>query len=198
MWSAYALVVLIKLHWVFNSPESRFGAVFVPDLKTLYYLDAILNRLGEISVGGKCPCAAAFGFVFMKLKMWHLHRSGQLSDDENDQARRQRSSLLGQDTVQILESAKRMEIPGLLAPEDSTGNVMPSPRPFPAAFMPGGNWDTSTITNAGQPPLGQNLNAAYDAASYGKTNWDQFNFSTEEMDMFDMYMNNSGWMGYLL
>jgi len=45
---------------------------------------------------------------------------------------------------------------------------------------------------------GSNLNAAYDAASYGNTNWEQFNFSTEEMDMFDVYMNNSGWMGYLL
>ncbi|EXJ73945.1 uncharacterized protein A1O5_02239 [Cladophialophora psammophila CBS 110553] len=188
VWNAYAVVVLVKLHWIFNSPDSRFGSVFVPDLKTGYYLDAILNRLGEVSAGGSNPCAEAFGFVFMKLKIWHMHRTGQLSDDEqghDDQSRRQRaSSILRQDTASILASAKQMEYPG------NAVNLQPT-RPFTPALLPGGAW--SNVDK-----FGSNLNAAYDAASYGNTNWDQFNFSTEELDMFDIYMNNSGWMGYLL
>ncbi|KIW22930.1 uncharacterized protein PV07_11175 [Cladophialophora immunda] len=190
VWNAYAVVVLIKLHWIFNSPESKLGSVFVPDLKTGYYLDAVLNRLGEVSAGGGNPCAEAFGFVFMKLKIWHIHRSGQLSDDEqgqDDQTRRRRaSSILRQDPASIIASAKRMEYPGL----GSAANLPPT-RPYTPALLPGGGW-----TNVDK--FGSNLNAAYDAASYGNTNWDQFNFSTEELDMFDIYMNNSGWMGYLL
>ncbi|KAJ9610443.1 hypothetical protein H2200_005220 [Cladophialophora chaetospira] len=197
VWSAYAIVILIKMHWLFNAPDSKLGAVFLPDLKTSHYVEAMLTRLGELSAGEKSPCAAAFGFVFMKLKMWHLHRSGQLSDDEGG------SVDLRQAPVKIVEAVKRMEIPGLLAPteiapaNDTLPQTLPSHRPYTPAFLPGGIW-SGNVDNVPQPSLGQNLNAAYDAASYGRTNWDQFNFSTEEMDMFDVYMNNSGWMGYLL
>ncbi|KIW83329.1 hypothetical protein Z517_02574 [Fonsecaea pedrosoi CBS 271.37] len=190
VWNAYAVVVLIKLHWIFSSSESKFGSIFVPDLKTGYYLDAIIHRLGEVSAGGMNPCAEAFGFVFMKLKIWHMHRSGQLSDDEqgqDDQTRRQRaSSILRQDPASIIASVKRMPYPG---PENIAS--APPARPYTPALLPGGGW--SNVDK-----FGANLNAAYDAASYGNTNWDQFNFSTQELDMFDVYMNNSGWMGYLL
>ncbi|KIX98988.1 uncharacterized protein Z520_05449 [Fonsecaea multimorphosa CBS 102226] len=189
VWNAYAIVVLIKLQWIFTSPESKFGSVFVPDLKTGYYLDAILHRLGEVSAGGMNPCAEAFGFVFMKLKIWHMHRSGQLSDDEgqDEQTRRQQtSSILRQDPASIIADAKRMECPSSGTP----ANLLPT-KLYTPALLPGGAW--SNVDK-----FGSNLNAAYDAASYGNTNWDQFNFSTEELDMFDIYMNNSGWMGYLL
>ncbi|OAP63758.1 hypothetical protein AYL99_02985 [Fonsecaea erecta] len=190
VWNAYAVVVLIKLHWIFSSSDSKLGADIVPDLKTGYYLDAVLSRLGEVSAGGTSPCAEAFGFVFMKLKIWHMHRSGQLSDDEqcpDGQTRQQRaSSILRQNPADIISAAKMMQCPG---PGNAT--TLPATRPYTPALLPGGAW--SSVDK-----FGANLNAAYDAASYGNTNWDQFNFSTEELDMFDIYMNNSGWMGYLL
>ncbi|ETI26154.1 hypothetical protein G647_02931 [Cladophialophora carrionii CBS 160.54] len=198
VWASYAIMVLMKLHWIFNSPESKFGAVFLPDLRTNYYLDALLGRLSEISANGKNPCAAAFGFVFTKLKMWHLHRTGQLPDEEAGGGQDRASSILAQNTGEAIPSAKRMDITGILGPtsNDTPPATLPHQRPFTPGFMPGGNWNN--VESAGHHQSGQNLNAAYDAASYGRTNWDQFNFSTEELDMFDIYMNNSGWMGYLL
>ncbi|EXJ56831.1 hypothetical protein A1O7_07175 [Cladophialophora yegresii CBS 114405] len=197
--SAYAIMVLMKLHWIFNSPESKFGSVFLPDLRTSYYLDALLGRLSEISADGMNPCAAAFGFVFTKLKMWHLHRTGQLPEDEAAGATSIMPQNPGQGQRQAVPSAKRMDIPGILGPvssNDTPTTTLPHQRPFTPSFMPGGNWNNGETV--GNLQSGQNLNAAYDAASYGRTNWEQFNFSTEELDMFDIYMNNSGWMGYLL
>ena len=198
VWNAYAIVILIKLHYIFNSPESKFGSAFVPDVDTDYYLDAMLNKLTEVAAEGKSPCSEAFGFVFMKLKIWHLHRSGQLPDDEQgaspeDQSRHQREwSVLRQEPAQILSSIKGMQYQANAQMSGNNAEV-PTSRPYTSAtpFLAGGNW-------ANVDKSGWNLNAAYDAASYGNTNWDQFNFSTAELDMFDIYMNNSGWMGYLL
>jgi hypothetical protein len=198
VWSAYATMVLMKLYWVFNSAESKLGPDFLPSLRAGYYLDAMLSRLSEISANGKNLCAAAFGFVFRKLKMWHLHRTGQLPEEEAGSVHDRASNVLAQDPGQIASSAKRMDIPGILSPSanDSETANLPPQRLFTPALLPGTNWNNSET--AGHHASGQNLNAAYDAASYGRTNWDQFNFSTEELDMFDIYMNNSGWMGYLL
>ncbi|KIX01619.1 uncharacterized protein Z518_09345 [Rhinocladiella mackenziei CBS 650.93] len=184
VWNAYAMVVLIKIHWIVNNPDSTLGAVFAPELKTDFYLDALLNRLAEVSADGHSPCAEAFGLVVKKLKFWHLHRGNQFSDDEqgpDDESRRPAAAeILRKDPVSIIGAAKNTD-------DSKTGLTM---RPFTPAMLPG-QWN---VTDR----LGSNLNAAYDAASYGNTNWDQFNFSTEELDLFDVYMNNSGWMGYLL
>ncbi|KIW65326.1 hypothetical protein PV04_07596 [Phialophora macrospora] len=198
VWSAYAIMVLMKMHWVFNSADSKFGPDFLPDLRVSHYMDAMLSRLSEISANGKNPCAAAFGFVFRKLKMWHLHRTGQLPEEIPGSVHDRASGDLAPDPAHILSSGKRMDIPEILdpAPNDNPTANLPPQRPFTPALMPGGNWNNSEPV--GHHTSGQNLNAAYDAASYGRTNWDQFNFSTEELDMFDIYMNSSGWMGYLL
>ncbi len=188
VWNAYAMVILIKLHWIIACPESKLGSMFSPDLRTEYYLDALLSMLNDMSAGGQSPCAEAFGFVFKKLKIWHLHRGGQWSDDEQGQdlesRRRRATQIVQSDPLSIIASAKRAsftrDVPSSSSPSD-----LPPVLPPPQRIM----MDST---------LGSNLNAAYDAANYGNTNWEQFNFSTEEMDMFDVYMNNTGWMGYLL
>lgn len=41
------------------------------------------------------------------------------------------------------------------------------------------------------------FNAAFNAASYN-LDWNDLNFSQDEMDLFDSYMNDQGWMGYLI
>ncbi|EXJ88469.1 hypothetical protein A1O1_05399 [Capronia coronata CBS 617.96] len=187
VWNAYAMVILIKLHWIIHTPDSQFGSIFLADFRTEHYLDTMINRLAELSASGHSPFAEAFGFVFKKLKTWHQHRAGHLSDDEPggdpDSRRNQASDLLRKDTTSIFESAK-----------DLGPRTLGSPLPQSYTTLPGifpGQW-------AAPDKLGSNLNAAYEAASYGNTNWEQFNFSTEEMDLFDVYMNNNGWMGYLL
>jgi hypothetical protein len=71
VWNAYAIVILVKLHWLFQTSNSTFGTDFVPALKTTHYLDAIQAKLTEVATDGQSPSSEAFGFVFMKLKMWH-------------------------------------------------------------------------------------------------------------------------------
>lgn len=109
------------------------------------------------------------------------------SDDEQAQdveARRQRSAqLFGSEPLTFIQTVRKEEMAN---PDAQQQQV------YPPASLPHQRFMMADGL------LGTNLNAAYDAASYGNTNWDQFNFSTEEMDMFDVYMSNSGWMGYLL
>ncbi|OAP53925.1 hypothetical protein AYL99_11947 [Fonsecaea erecta] len=106
VWNAHTVVVLLELHWIFSSSESKFGADVVPDLKTRYCFDTILKRLGKVSAGGTSPYAEAFGFVLMKLEIWHIYRSGQLSDDgqcPDGQTRQQRAfSIRRQNTADII------------------------------------------------------------------------------------------------
>ncbi|KIW19662.1 hypothetical protein PV08_00236 [Exophiala spinifera] len=193
VWVAYAMVVLIKIHWIVFGPGSLVNSIFATEIKTDYYLDSIINKIAQVTAEGRCPCADAFRFVFMKLKTWHRHLGGSMnSDDEQGhdaEARRQRGA------AQFFRSEPLTLLQNMSKDETSSSN------PERAQVHP----VTSTSTSLSYQRymmadgyLGTNLNAAYDAASYGNTNWDEFNFSTEEMDMFDVYMANSGWMGYLL
>lgn len=191
VWNTYAMVVLIKLHWVVHAPDSKFGSIFFPDLKASHYIDAMLVKLAQVSEGGQGPCAEAFGFVYQKLKMWHMHRAGQFADDDKDadtmdQRRQQATNILSSDTADIFRSTKDSTISNMDAERqqrEASTNLAIVPPQFPLE----------------RQSLASNLNSAYDAASYGNTNWDQFNFSAEELNVFDVYMNNaSGWMGYLL
>ncbi|KIV84984.1 hypothetical protein, variant [Exophiala sideris] len=193
VWNAYAMVILIKIHWLVNNPELKIGSILAADIRTEFYLDAIQTKLNELSADGHSPCAEAFGFVFKKLKIWHFHRGGLNSDDEqggnNEESRRQRGLQIFQaEPMSFLSSVKAADLPPT---SSSSASGMQQPQGS-------GNFFASSAVFAAADTSGSNLNAAYDAASYGNTNWDQFNFSTEEMDMFDVYMNNSGWMGYLL
>jgi hypothetical protein len=190
VWNAYAVVILIKIHWIVNGPDSKVDSISSADVKTEFYLDAMMNKLTQMSAESHSPCAEAFGFLFKKLKIWHQHRGGMNSDDEqgtNDsESRRQRGSqLFGSDSFSFVQSVK-----------NTTEYSRSTPQPQAAYPLPTLPHQRFMMGDGGLH--GSNLNAAYDAASYGNTNWEQFNFSTEEMDMFDVYMNNSGWMGYLL
>jgi hypothetical protein len=51
--------------------------------------------------------------------------------------------------------------------------------------------------NASQFPGMSDLNAAYNAANYN-INWDDLNFSQQEMTVFDDFMAEPNWMGYLI
>lgn len=188
VWTTYASVVLVKLHGFVHDPMSKFGSIFLADLKTEYYLDTMLRKLAEVADGGHGPCAEAFGFVYRKLKMWHMHRAGRFTDDERtpdeqELQRRQAASILRSSPASIMHSTKDSNLQAMDAQQlrnEARSAMMPN-------------------LQAEKPILTSDLNAAYDAASYGNTNWDQFNFSVEELNMFDLYMNNaSGWMGYLI
>ncbi|KAI1627499.1 hypothetical protein EDD37DRAFT_263504 [Exophiala viscosa] len=198
VWNAYAMVILIKIHWVINNPDSKIGSIFAAEIRTEFYLDAMQSMLNELSADGHSPCAEAFGFVFKKLKIWHYHRGGLNSDDEQgdpvntERSRRQRQSQIFQaEPMSFLASVKAADLLPTSTSSASGMQQLQDPANYPLPTLPHQRFAVADT-------LGSNLNAAYDAASYGNTNWDQFNFSTAEMDMFDAYMNNSGWMGYLL
>lgn len=53
------------------------------------------------------------------------------------------------------------------------------------------------VFNNSQYPGMSDLNVAYNAASYN-INWDELNFSQQEMSLFNEYMGERGWMGYLI
>jgi len=188
VWSTYAVVVLVKLHWMVYDPASKFGSVFLADLKTEYYVDAMLKKLAEVAEGGHGPCAEAFGFVYKKLKMWHMHRAGRFTDDEKtagsgDQQQRQAARILLGTPASIMHSTSDEVIRDM--------NAVHSITAVPNTSIPN--------IQAEKSALQTDLNAAYDAASYGNTDWDQFTFSVEELNMMDLYMSNgSGWMGYLI
>lgn len=190
VWNTYAMVVLIKLHWLIYAPDSKLGAIFTPELNVSYYLDAMLTKMAQLADAGGAPCAEAFGFVWQKLKMWHMHRSGQFSDEEqnagdNEARRRQATNNLSGAPFQVMITTKENEAPGINS----------GPRPMTPAFMAGFH----SNPNFERLMPSSNLNAAYDAATYGNTNWDQFNWTTEELNLFDVNMTkDSGWMGYLL
>jgi hypothetical protein len=189
VWDTYAMVVLIKLYWMVQSPGSHHGPLFRQDLKVDYYLDAMTHRLSEVAAQRKSPCAEAFGFIFQKLRMWHMHRGGRFSEDERGSEGAEQQ---GAHATSMFSS-----VPNTF--ESTKTSSQDQSRPPLAGGR--GVWNSEDV---GSNPViydnfgTSNLNAAFEAQSYGNTNWDQFNFTAEEMNTFDVYMNNSGWMGHLL
>lgn len=77
---------------------------------------------------------------------------------------------------------------------------MPSSQLNPGMGMmgfPGSQTPANVFTNNSQHPGMSNLNQAYNAASYN-INWDELNFSHQEMNLFDEYMGERSWMTYLI
>jgi len=171
VWNVYAALTLIKLHRLLHPPNSKLGSVFAPDLKVGYYLDAVSARLADISSEGRSPPAEAFGFVFKKLKMWHAHKTTLNDQDPSCHC----SSGTGQE-----------------GPQPDKGEGRTPLRPFTPAILPSAGVGLNSFGAS------SDLNAAYDAATYGNTNWDDINFTADELNAFDTFMNDVGWMGYFL
>lgn len=214
VWNTYALVVLIKLHGIVHAPDSKFGGVFIPDVRVAFYVEAMLEKMATLAANGHSPCAEAFGFVYKKLQSWHVHRVGQVGDVAGDEKPEVAYVRRGMTERQARGDRDELNCPLGTTSNPSTDRPAASSDPslprrdlhsqtLPHQTLP----PRSTSRNAPRPAPGHapvqglptsDLNAAYDAASYGRTNWAQFDFSREEMDLFDVYMNDNGWMGYLL
>lgn len=192
VWNTYAEVALIKLHGVLNAPDSMFGSIFMPDLKVDYFLDAILRKLQEVGANNRWPPAEAFLFVTKKLQSWHTHKRAPYLDDApggsqqvplTDEERKERAA---SNMVKMFPEKQRLpETWG----EQSQSQILSAG----AASNPGGGVETGTF-DASQA---SNLNAAYNAANYN-IDWNDLNFSQDDMNVFDSYMNDQGWMGYLI
>lgn len=190
VWNTYALVALIKLHGVLHAPDSTFGSVFTPDLRVDYYLDGITTKLHEVSANQRWPPAEAFIFVTKKLRTWHTHKRAPYLDDASQMDQSQRDPA---DAIRDSAMEKLMrKIPTAQGLPENWGQppmregLTPKPDATGAA--------ESQVFGASQ--TGE-LNAAFNAANYN-IDWDDLNFSQDQMNVFDSYMNDSGWMGYLI
>lgn len=76
---------------------------------------------------------------------------------------------------------------------------MPSSQLNPIGTMgfPGSQAQGNPFSNNGQFHGMSDLNMAYNAASYN-IDWDELNFSQQELNVFDEFMGERGWMGYLM
>ncbi|KAK4105920.1 hypothetical protein N658DRAFT_416189 [Parathielavia hyrcaniae] len=68
---AYAIVVLIKIHFAASAPKSDLGSVINKDeMKVGYYLDSLLEKFRAAAKGGKSRPAARFLVVIIMIRTW--------------------------------------------------------------------------------------------------------------------------------
>jgi hypothetical protein len=122
-----------------------------------------------------------------------------------------RSGSLSQHSTPNLDAATVFASATTQASQNGGGMVGTSSMPSSQLNPMGGGgtmgWTTNTQPGTGtQVPGGGNgsmwpgmsdLNVAYNAASYN-INWDELNFSQQELSVFDEAMGERGWMGYLI
>ena len=207
VWNTYSIVALIKLHGVLHAPDSMFGSIFTPDLRVDYYLDAITTKLQEVSANQRWPPAEAFIFVTKKLQSWHTHKRAPYLVDVNNISQIELMNENSSEAEKNENTADNLirRIPNAQGLPENWGGAKASPTTTTAASY--NNLVPPTTTTAGgdsqqmfwasQGGITSDLNAAYNAANYN-IDWNDLNFSQDEMNVFDSYMNDSGWMSYLI
>lgn len=173
VWNVYAAVALIKLQALVDCPKSNLSTVFPANLRTDFYLDAMLTRLEEVSSGGRWGPAEAFGYIFRKLKFWHLHKKTTSGNDISG------SNQLPPMTTTMAQS-------GLAG----TGQTSV---PISDTNVP----DNTNDIGLGPSDLNAAFNASFDDTPFN-VNWNDINFSADELNIFDFHMNDYGWMSHIL
>jgi hypothetical protein len=192
VWNTYAEVALIKLHGVLHAPDSNFGSIFAPDLRVDYYLDAISAKLKEVSANNRWPPAEAFIFVTKKLRSWHTHKRAPYLDETPMASQAERQPISDEQGLARMIKA----LPRATNLPETWGQSATDVKKWD--IPPASNTQTGTIDaemfGASQT---SDLNAAFNASNYN-IDWNELNFSQSELNIFDNYMNDSGWMGYLM
>ena len=78
VWTAYAIVAMVRLDGALRSSNSRYAQVFLPDLKIESYLDRIIECLTKslpepVGTAIFAPIPM-FVHAFQKLRLWHQYR----------------------------------------------------------------------------------------------------------------------------
>ena len=214
VWNTYACVSLIKLDSALRAPDSAFGHIFTPDIKVDHYLTSVIQKLSEVGSEGRHPPSEAFIFVTKKLTSWHMHKKAPwVGDDGNTQmpdtqhphatglSFRSAEENREQDAFTSKSMKDKMSIMMKL-PEDyrNRGTFQTTVNEAADAMAKGVNMSQAVNPqNQFNAMASQtsDLNAAFDAANYN-LNWGDMNFSQDELNVFDSYMNDQGWMGYLI
>ena len=77
--SVYAGVVLLKSYGIVHVEGSRLGAIFAPELRAEYYLNAMVDHLAKAAGDAEQQLVVwAFRLDFVKLRAWHDKRRHKL------------------------------------------------------------------------------------------------------------------------
>lgn len=204
VWTAYALVAMIRLSGTLRTTNSKYADVYLPDLKIDYYLDAIIDKLtkGAGSVGP----IAMFLQAFQKLKIWHQYRlMGIATGHEPTVTGAHTSSELvtktqaaHQDFTGHRNPSRSVagRLPNSMSnePGDLVSSIPPVVRDPSSSWNPVGTAGTSWILpDTPQMPI--------DSSMFANQDW---SFTVEEWSNFEASMvqpaaaTGGSWLGYLL
>lgn len=223
VWTAYVAISMIRLHGVLSLPGSKYGPIFLPKMNIIKHLDGCIHKLQQLVLGRPLIPAEGFILAFQKLKSWHIYRTSLIASytgksASNDQTGEDISEIghpnLDESTCEYLTSktGTRSDIPVNMRTSNSgashsvrnQGNTNTQQQQFlqPSQF-PQMDQDQpfslqqqqQMITGAGAAGTSLlNPNVAIDANSFDFP-WD---WTTGDMNNFENYLNDPGWMGYLM
>lgn len=217
VWTAYAVVAMIRLDGALRASKSKYAEIFLPDLKVEYYLESIIDALSGASL--KLPamsCAPVPMFVqaFQKLKLWHQFRIAGAVPAEYQGWSDPKTGMhsvntkLGKELVGNNVNASATN-PTAIATGGNVGGgetgmtmrnyAIPSQYQQPPNM---GNGYPATVNSQGFDTQGgswlTNSSVPIDASMFENQDW---NFTLEDWNNFEASMvrpAGSGWLGYLL
>ncbi|KAJ9661804.1 hypothetical protein H2198_001769 [Neophaeococcomyces mojaviensis] len=220
VWTAYAVVAMIRLDGALRSSKSRYAEVFLPDLKIEYYLDIIVERLsnGKPEAGATCAPVPMFVHAFQKLRLWHQYRlvggvGPEFADLDNPKTGIENIRYKMDEFVASKERPNPNSSNMITKADGSIGiveNAMIGAGPIDMLRQQRGReQQASAISRAGVMPNAQGFDAhggswltnssmPIDASLFENQDW---NFTLEDWNNFEASMvqpAGSSWLGYLL
>jgi hypothetical protein len=178
--SVYAGVVLLKSYGIVHVEGSTLGAIFAPELRAEYYLNAMVDHLAKAAGDAEQqPVAWAFRLDFVKLRAWHEKRRYKLMNKAGP-----RHTLQHQGTPSNVDNSN--------------------------TSLPFGHWSTGIYTSNRSHVTTQpgciNVERSLSHQDGSHTllpNPDQFDlgnfdFTFDELNAMDSLMENAGWTSFLL
>lgn len=171
LWTVYAAVMLVRLsHFVETSPAT----IRQPEESTAHLLWSLVARLAELSKDGYWPQARDFGVLFDNIRVWFLYKRSVCKP--------------GDPVCNLVDSCPSVETD------------------FLTLKIGGSKEPVSTCTKDTAMEQQGGLNSGDDAGTLGIAshtmsddiiNWDTVRFDVNDLNAFDMDMQNDGWMNYL-
>lgn len=223
VWIAYVSVAMIRLYGILQAPDTKYGSIFLPHMNVEHHLDTTIQRLSEIAAGNSQSPAEQFLLAFRKLRAWQVIRSGdnaqikQTADFQQNQQQRNKQDANVSSAASITNSRRSTES-SLTVPQarssishDTRASAQPQTQHQQQSQLQQQQQQQLPqqqnygMTNSGggvqymqqQYPQNSLLDPTtqIDASTFDIGNWD---FNMNELNNFDTYMNEAGWMGYLL
>lgn len=222
VWTTYATVAMIRLDGTLRASKSKYADLFLPDLKTNYYLDQMVQRLsGEIGPkGSRAPAPVpAFVHAFQKLKIWHQLRlaGGILPAEFVDMSDlKQGMASLRDELDKTFDSKSKTDSESPVTNSSSHGGLNPHGTTASTPFRTRKRFANQLQQQQGMPAEvtsgvqnGQgfdtqggswltNSNVPIDASMFESQDW---NFTLEDWSNFEASMVQPAggtWLGYLL